>query len=69
MDYLYPREKGKEVDWIYFLVDVNVDIVSPEAQQFSLICIHTQPKSANVEIDRLVDVQQYVSEFLLFLAY
>eukprot|EP00088_Acartia_fossae_P043967 TRINITY_DN4655_c0_g1_i1.p1 TRINITY_DN4655_c0_g1~~TRINITY_DN4655_c0_g1_i1.p1 ORF type:complete len:469 (-),score=97.58 TRINITY_DN4655_c0_g1_i1:130-1536(-) len=45
-----------------FLVDVCIDIVTPEAQEFSLICIHTQPKSANVEIDRLVDVQQYVKD-------
>jgi deoxyribonuclease-1-like protein len=44
-----------------FIVSVSVDTVSSVASQFCLICIHTQPTSANLEIDGLVDVQKHVT--------
>jgi len=45
-----------------FIVNIHVSTVVEEAARFCLICIHTQPKSANVEIDTLVDVHAYVHD-------
>ena len=36
-------------------------IESLDVDEITLICIHTQPKSANVEIDLLYDVHDHVS--------
>jgi len=45
-----------------FIVSVSVDTVSAVANQFCLVCIHTQPTSANLEIDGLVDVKKHVTD-------
>jgi len=45
-----------------FLVNVDVSTVVEDAARFCLICIHTQPKSANIEIDTLADVHTYVQD-------
>ena len=51
------------------LVTMRCETVDTAVQELTLICIHTQPKSANKEIDRLYDVHSYVSfkQFLTFI--
>jgi len=48
-----------------FLVSVKADTVLPKVQHFTMVCIHTQPKCANAEIDQLFTVCQYVKNSLL----
>ena len=40
--------------------------VVPGARELTLICIHTQPKFANKEIDHLYEVHQHVSSIPSF---
>ena len=39
---------------------MKCNTVVPGASELTMICIHTQPKSANKEIDQLYEVNKHV---------